>query len=132
MGGERRPQLCVGTDDATPTWLRDLVVGHGHGKGWDVELDTPFRGTYVPLDHLGDARLASVMLELRRDVYVDDASWQLTGGAASVTEFVADVARAAAEHVDDWPPSVIRGGQVRSGVDLRSTRRLLDLLDREG
>ena len=34
-----------------------------------MQLDTPFAGTYVPLPHhRTDARVASLMLEIRRDV----------------------------------------------------------------
>jgi N-formylglutamate deformylase len=35
--------------------------------------NTPYAGTYVPLRHYGrDERVTSVMIELRRDVYLTD------------------------------------------------------------
>lgn len=37
--------------------------------------NAPFAGTYVPLKHYHhDARVSSVMLEIRRDVYMDEAT----------------------------------------------------------
>jgi N-formylglutamate deformylase len=64
-----RPAICLGTDAFhTPAWLvgaaREAFAPLG-----DVALDTPFPGTYVPLAHFRtDPRVASLMLELRRDV----------------------------------------------------------------
>ena len=41
----------------------------------DIGTDTPFSGTYVPLDHYNtDRRVSSVMIELRRDQYLTEKS----------------------------------------------------------
>ena len=71
-----RPGVCVGTDPFhTPAELRDTVVDAFAGVPGGVDLDTPFAGTYVPLDHYGvDARVTSVMVEIRRDLYLDEPS----------------------------------------------------------
>jgi N-formylglutamate deformylase len=64
-----RSAICLGTDAFhTPSWLveaaREVFAPLG-----DVVLNSPFAGTYVPMAHYGtDARVASLMLELRRDV----------------------------------------------------------------
>ncbi|MFB9783534.1 N-formylglutamate amidohydrolase [Rhodococcus baikonurensis] len=68
-----RPALCIGTDPHhTPQWLADAA----HAAFWsfaDVCIDTPFGGTYVPLDHYAtDPRALSVMIELRRDQYLTE------------------------------------------------------------
>ena len=71
--GDRRPQLCIGADPLhTPPALVDAVRA---AFGWlETAVDEPFRGAYVPLRHLGrDRRVSAVMLELRRDVVLDDA-----------------------------------------------------------
>lgn len=68
---EARPEICLGCDkDHTPSWLRalahDALAHH-----WDVGVNGPFRGTYVPLRHYKrDSRVMSLMLEIRRDIYL--------------------------------------------------------------
>ena len=67
-----RPPICLGVDDVhTPAWLLEAAqnalarVGH-------CRINEPFQGTYVPLRHHGsDPRVASIMIENRRDVYCD-------------------------------------------------------------
>ena len=66
---DRRPDLCIGIDDAhTPPALVDAV--RAAFDGWDIAIDEPFRGTSVPQRHLLDRRVSSVMLEIRRDRYL--------------------------------------------------------------
>lgn len=68
-----RPPVCLGTDPFhTPAALLALAREAFAPLG-DSALDTPFAGTYVPLRHYGrDARVSALMLELRRDVYLDE------------------------------------------------------------
>lgn len=72
-GDGPRPEVCLGTDaDHTPGWLLDAARA-AFGAGHEVGLDSPFAGTYTPARHHGhDRRVASVMIEVRRDVYLDD------------------------------------------------------------
>lgn len=67
-----RPELCVGTDDvATPSWLIELVLSSFTGV-CEMELNTPFSGTYTPTDlDLTETPVVSVMLEFRKDVLND-------------------------------------------------------------
>ncbi len=64
-----RPAICLGTDPFhTPAWLVDAARAAFAPLG-DVALNSPFAGTYVPLSrYRTDARVASLMLELRRDI----------------------------------------------------------------
>jgi predicted N-formylglutamate amidohydrolase len=64
-----RPAICLGTDAFhTPPWLLDAAREAFSPLG-TVGTDSPFAGTYVPLSRYGtDARVASLMLEIRRDV----------------------------------------------------------------
>lgn len=65
-----RPALCIGTDPVhTPPWLVELVRECWTTRvGTDTGVDTPFAGTYVPLDRYGtDPSVLSVMVEIRRD-----------------------------------------------------------------
>jgi N-formylglutamate deformylase len=68
-----RPAVCLGTDPAhTPAWLVEAAREAFAPLG-TVGLDSPFAGTYVPLAHYGrDERVLSLMIELRRDVYLTE------------------------------------------------------------
>ena len=68
-----RPKLCIGVDDFhTSSHLVDLVTKCLVHLD-EVEINQPFKGTYVPLDFYGvDASVQSVMLELRKDAYCSD------------------------------------------------------------
>ena len=65
-----RPPVCLGTDAFhTPTGLLESVRTPFLQVG-EVRLDTPFAGTYVPLRfYQREKRVASIMVELRRDIY---------------------------------------------------------------
>lgn len=72
-GTDPRPAVCLGTDpfhtpEALVALAREAFAPLGeHG------LDTPFAGAYVPLRHYGkDPRVHALMLELRRDTYLDE------------------------------------------------------------
>jgi N-formylglutamate deformylase len=93
-----RPPLCVGTDPYhTPDWLRAAVTEVAAAHHLEVGLDTPFAGAYVPLTvHGSDRRVTSVMLELRRDLYLDEATARPHEGEARLARFVTEVVAAIA------------------------------------
>jgi N-formylglutamate deformylase len=92
VGGEHRPPLCIGTDlVSTPDWLVEVVEAVAVGAGIETARNTPFAGTYVPLRHLGHPEVASVMLEIRRDLYLDEAAWLPHADESSITEFVTSI-----------------------------------------
>ncbi|MFZ3554805.1 N-formylglutamate amidohydrolase [Streptomyces sp. BH055] len=72
-GSDPRPPVCLGTDPFhTPDTLlaaaREAFAAYG-----ETAENTPFAGTYVPLTYYGkDARVTALMLELRRDHYLDE------------------------------------------------------------
>ena len=85
----RRPQLCVGTDPVhTPAALVVGVERVAQALRFEVARDTPFSGTFVPSAWLGDTRVAAVMLEVRRDTYMDEGTGLLHEGAAQVSELI--------------------------------------------
>lgn len=91
-----RPELCIGTDPFhTPDWLRSLVVHVAAAHDLHADLDTPFAGAYVPERHHGqDRRVTSVMLELRRDLYLDEATATPHDGEARIADFITAVVSA--------------------------------------
>lgn len=71
----RRPELCLGTDPFhTPKWLLEAARSSFESVT-DMVVNEPFAGTYVPLDFYGiDSRVTSIMIEIRRDIYVGQDS----------------------------------------------------------
>ena len=86
-GGGFRAPLCVGSEpfhasaallDAVAESFSDL----------EARANTPFAGAYVPLKHhQTDARVSSVMLEIRRDLYLTEATLEVKpAGFAALQE----------------------------------------------
>ncbi|MFD4247637.1 N-formylglutamate amidohydrolase [Streptomyces sp. NPDC058525] len=68
-----RPPICLGTDPFhTPAGLLAAAERAFAGFG-GTGLDSPFAGTYVPLEHYGkDGRVEALMVEIRRDTYMSE------------------------------------------------------------
>ncbi|MFH1331545.1 MAG: N-formylglutamate amidohydrolase [Actinomycetota bacterium] len=98
-GNGPRPEVCIGTSAFhTPEWLAGLVEAACERLDLSHARNTPFSGCYVPLSmYRQDESVLSVMLEVRRDVYLDEASARPTDGEARVGELVAAVVREVGE-----------------------------------
>ncbi|MEC3954422.1 N-formylglutamate amidohydrolase [Nocardia sp. CDC153] len=70
-GDGLRPPICLGVDTLhTPPELLTRAAGAFVEFG-GVGVNSPFAGTYVPLDFYGrEARVAALMVEIRRDTYM--------------------------------------------------------------
>ncbi|MFF5012914.1 N-formylglutamate amidohydrolase [Streptomyces sp. NPDC001165] len=68
-----RPPVCLGTDAFhTPPELREAARKAFSAYG-ETGLDSPFSGTYVPLEYYGrDRRVSALMVEIRRDTYMTE------------------------------------------------------------
>jgi N-formylglutamate deformylase len=87
----RRPPVCLGVDfDHTPAALVERASAACSPLG-DVVVNEPFVGTYIPLRHFGrDIGVTSVMVELRRDLYLrGDGSLDEEGAGKVVEALVA-------------------------------------------
>ncbi|MEU9479959.1 N-formylglutamate amidohydrolase [Streptomyces sp. NPDC048191] len=73
-----RPPVCLGTDAFhTPPELT-RAAREAFAVCGETGLDSPFAGTYIPLEFYGrDARVSALMVEIRRDTYMAEP-----GGAA--------------------------------------------------
>lgn len=73
-----RPDVGIGTDPFhTPRRLVEALEGALAAEGFRVAVDRPFAGALVPLRWYGsDARVASVLLEVRRGAYLDERTGQ--------------------------------------------------------
>ncbi|MFN7642256.1 MAG: N-formylglutamate amidohydrolase [Burkholderiales bacterium] len=71
---ERRPDVCIGTDEFhTPEWLAESFLAAFDDGGWRVARDAPFSGALVPASrYRQEARVAAVMVEIRRGLYLDE------------------------------------------------------------
>jgi len=69
----QRPAVCLGVDSRhTPSWLLEAARATLAPLA-GIAVNEPFAGTYVPLRHFGsDLRVASVMVEIRRDTYMSE------------------------------------------------------------
>ena len=77
---ERRPEICLGTDAFhTPEFLQKEAYEALSSAGFDVAVNAPFSGALTPLKHYRkDPRVASLMIEVRRDLYEDESSAAVT------------------------------------------------------
>lgn len=87
-----RPEIGIGTDPFhTPAYIRDRIAAAFEAAGYEVGLDTPFTGALVPNAFYGrDKRVMGVMMEVRRDLYMDEVTGRRNSGFAKVS---GDIAR---------------------------------------
>ena len=71
-----RSEICIGTDSFhTPSELTDFMIAKFTGYGLGVSVNTPFSGSMVPYGFWHkDHRVRSIMIEIRRDLYMDESS----------------------------------------------------------
>lgn len=71
-----RPEICLGTDPFhTPSALLDAARRCCERLGWFVAVDRPFAGALIPMAHYRrDPRVHALMIEVRRDLYMDEAT----------------------------------------------------------
>lgn len=78
----QRPEICIGTDPYhSPVTSVQALERVYRAAGYEVLRDTPFAGALVPLAFHGkDRHVTSVMIEIRRDLYMDETTGQRTSG----------------------------------------------------
>ena len=110
-----RPEICLGTDlvHTTPELLDAATKAFA---GFDVGHNTPFAGTYVALRHYQrDPRVWSIMVEARRDTYLDEDTGTHHDGIDRLVGALAGLVRSSHElchrggAVDHRPPEVPAG-----------------------
>jgi N-formylglutamate amidohydrolase len=86
-----RPEICLGTDPFHTPEAAVLALEHAYRSfGYEVGRNTPYAGAIVPLAFYGrDTRVKSVMIELRRDLYMDEETGALRPGAARLQQATA-------------------------------------------
>lgn len=71
--GQRRPAMCIGTDEFhTPGWLAEIFRESFAILG-DCYENQPYAGTYVPLDfYRREPNVLSVMMETRANTFLNE------------------------------------------------------------
>ena len=74
---KKRPEICIGTDVFhTPEKLKNFLRKKFLDFDLSVDINTPFSGSLVPNSHYNlDKRVISIMIEVRRDLYIDENSF---------------------------------------------------------
>lgn len=68
---EVRPDICIGYDDenADQNYILPLV-NYFKNMGYTVSINKPYSGSIVPIKHIGNKKVQSVMIELNRNLYM--------------------------------------------------------------
>lgn len=85
-----RPPVCLGTDSFhTPPELA-AAAREAFAACGETGLDSPFSGTYVPLEFYGkDPRVSALMVEIRRDTYMTEPGGPAGPGLTRLAEALA-------------------------------------------
>lgn len=96
-GAGPRPPVCLGTDAFhTPPELL-AAAREAFAPCGETALDSPFSGTYVPLEFYGgEPRVGSLMIELRRDTYMAEPGGPAGPGLTRLARALAALVDAAA------------------------------------
>ena len=94
-----RPQVCIGFDDAhVDELLRDRWSAQLRDHELDVTFNSPFAGSLVPsLFYQRDRRVRSLMIELRRDLYMNETNGEKTPRFNEALSLVTTLLATAAE-----------------------------------
>ncbi|MEG3631189.1 N-formylglutamate amidohydrolase [Streptomyces poriticola] len=89
-GDGPRPPVCLGTDPFhTPPGLL-AAAREAFARCGETGLDSPFAGTYVPLEFYGRrAEVGALMVEIRRDTYMSEPGGPAGPGLARAAESLA-------------------------------------------
>ena len=83
-----RPEICIGSDSYhSPGEVVDELSRSFELHGFEVGINTPFAGAIIPAkQYRKDARAQAVMIEIRRDLYIDESTGLLNESSTLVQE----------------------------------------------
>ena len=87
------PEIGIGTDDLfTSPQLIELTENFFKSRGFDVRLNEPFVGTIIPSEiYLSkDTRVQSVMIEVRRDLYINELTAEKNSQFETIKKLIHD------------------------------------------
>jgi len=88
-----RPEICIGTDAYhTPAWLCDAAVQLFEEAGFTTAINHPFAGALVAGGfYQNDKRVVAMMIEVRRDLYMDERKLEKLAVFDTVRQRIRDV-----------------------------------------
>lgn len=103
-----RPEICIGTDEYhTPARLVEAATRVFEQAGFTVSLNRPFAGALVPSDfYRREKRVEALMIELRRDLYMDERTGRKLPGFNLMRQRVREAALAVIQIQGERPGSV--------------------------
>lgn len=83
-----RPEICIGSDSYhSPAEGVHELLSCFELEGFEVDINTPFAGAIVPAKHFRKVeRVQAVMIEVRRDLYLDESTGFLNESSSVVQE----------------------------------------------
>lgn len=86
-----RPEICLGICDYhTPPALKDYSL-NWLAEYFSVAVNRPFAGTFVPTRfYQQDKRVSSIMIEVNRSLYMDEATGDRNQGFSQIREFISE------------------------------------------
>jgi len=95
------PEIGIGTDNIfTSPELIELTQNYFKSHGLEVGLNQPFCGTIVPQEFYEskDCRVQSVMIEVRRDLYINEATAEKNSQFNRIKSIIHGYRKAVAEY----------------------------------
>lgn len=95
------PEIGIGTEGLfTPPQLLDLTLKYFESHGLTVAINEPFTGAFVPdkFYQSQDNRVESVMIEIRRDLYLDESTAQKNSRFGALKSMIHGYRQAVAEY----------------------------------
>ncbi len=88
-----RPDICIGTDDFhTPRALSLKIEELAAARGLSTRRDWPFAGAITPLRYFRqETRVRSVMIEVNRGLYLEEATGVHASGFVAAKSLIADL-----------------------------------------
>jgi N-formylglutamate deformylase len=88
-----RPEVCIGTDSFhTPAALIQVTAHSFREMGYSMGIDRPYAGSMVPMAfYKQDRRVASIMIEVNRALYMDELAGTKTGRFDTIQEQIRTV-----------------------------------------
>jgi N-formylglutamate deformylase len=90
--GQIRPEICIGTDEYhTPITLTESAEKAFKAKGFTCALNSPFAVILIPCPFWkNNENVMGLMIEIRRDLYMDGSTFQLTDNSKLVRRAICD------------------------------------------